>query len=148
MNWFAPIFTKLLKIFDIPLLVKIIPPERTDIEISLMVTLAINTFETIRIRFSLFSLKYWWIYFEIYFTSPSKMLIMFDFIRIIAFDILWFMSIIQDGGIFLFSTIFTLWNTQVYVCSINHSNITYVRNRPATEPVTLKVHNVKLSFDI
>jgi len=23
-----------------------------------------------------------------------------------------------------------------------------VRNRPATEPVTLKVHNVKLSFDI
>ena len=127
MNWFAPIFTKLLKIFDIPLLVKIIPPERTDIEISLMVTLAINTFETIRIRFSLFSLKYWWIYFEIYFTSPSKMLIMFDFIRIIAFDILWFMSIIQDGGIFLFSTIFTLWNTQVYVCSINYSNITYIK---------------------
>ena len=24
----------------------------------------------------------------------------------------------------------------------------YVRNRPATEPVTLKVHNIKLSFDI
>ena len=24
----------------------------------------------------------------------------------------------------------------------------YVRNRPATEPVMLKVHNVKLSFDI
>jgi len=24
----------------------------------------------------------------------------------------------------------------------------YVRNRPATEPVTLKVRNVKLSFDI
>jgi len=23
-----------------------------------------------------------------------------------------------------------------------------VRNRPATEPVTLKVHNIKLSFDI
>ena len=127
MNWFAPIFTKLLKIFDIPLLVKIIPPERTNIEISLTVTLAINTFETIRIRFFLFSLKYWWIYFEIYFTSLSKMLIMFDFIRIIAFDILWFMSITQDGGIFPFSTIFTLWNTQVYVCSINYSNITYIK---------------------
>ena len=28
-----------------------------------------------------------------------------------------------------------------------NSNI-YVRNRLATEPVTLKVHNVKLSFDI
>ena len=127
MNWFAPIFTKLLKIFDIPLLVKIIPPERTNIEISLTVTLAINTFETIRIRFFLFSLKYWWIYFEIYFTSLSKMLIMFDFIRIIAFDILWFMSITQDGGIFPFSTIFILWNTQVYVCSINYSNITYIK---------------------
>ena len=24
----------------------------------------------------------------------------------------------------------------------------FVRNKPATEPVTLKVHNVKLSFDI
>ena len=127
MNWFAPIFTKLLKFFDIPLLIKIIPPERTNIEISLTVTLAINTFETIRIRFFLFSLKYWWIYFEIYFTSLSKMLIMFDFIRIIAFDILWFMSITQDGGIFPFSTIFTLWNTQVYVCSINYSNITYIK---------------------
>jgi len=31
--------------------------------------------------------------------------------------------------------------------TINNLDI-YVRNRPATEPVTLKVRNVKLSFDI
>jgi len=48
---------KLLIFFDMPLLVEIVPPKETNIGISLMVTLIIDIFETIRIRFSLLSLK-------------------------------------------------------------------------------------------
>ena len=36
------------------------------------------------------------------------------------------------------------WYHIVYITYVDLN----VRNRPATEPVTLKVHNVKLSFDI
>jgi len=48
---------KLLIFFDMPLLVKMVPPKEIDIGISLMVTLTIDIFETIRIMFSLLSLK-------------------------------------------------------------------------------------------
>jgi len=54
----ALVFTKLLIFFDMPLLVEIMSPEGTDVGISLIVTLAINTFETMRARFSLLSLKF------------------------------------------------------------------------------------------
>jgi len=79
---------KLLILFDIPLLVKTISLEETDVKISLMVTFVIGVFKTMRARFSLLSLKFWWIHFEICFAAPSKMLMMFNFMKTIVFDIL------------------------------------------------------------
>ena len=41
-----------------------------------------------------------------------------------------------------------IWNVAAKQVTLLSVNSQIVRNRPATEPVTLKVHNVKLSFDI
>jgi len=71
-----------------PLLVEIMPPEGIDVGIGLIVIFTIDTFETMRVRFSLLSLESWWIHFEIYFAALSKMPIMFNFMRTIAFDVL------------------------------------------------------------
>jgi len=43
--------------------------------------------------------------------------------------------------------IYNYWLSGISVICC-HFCISYVRNRPATKPVTLKVYNVKLSFDI
>ena len=77
---------KLLIFLGIPFLVKIILPEWIVVGVCLMIVLVINVFETIWTRFSLFGFESWWVYFEVCFITPHKMIMMFNFVRIVIFD--------------------------------------------------------------
>ena len=58
-------------------------PEQTGIGVSLMIALVVDTFEEVRIRHVLFSLEVWRIDLEVGLAAPSKVLVVFDFVRAI-----------------------------------------------------------------
>jgi len=74
----------------------------------------------------------------------SQALSLFTFIlRNLAADLNWELTLFQTTTSFDY-----YWNQGLILISQVILIAFPIRNRPATEPVTLKVHNIKLSFDI
>ena len=63
-----------------PLLVEVMILERTDVRISLVITLVVDTFECMRAQFTLFGFKMQRIDLEICLITLGKMVMMFDFV--------------------------------------------------------------------
>ena len=69
-----------------PLPVKSVPPEQTQVGISLMITTAIQAFERMRAWFTFLGFQPWWVNLGVSFTTPAKFSVVFRFVRAVTFD--------------------------------------------------------------
>ena len=87
MNQVTSAFVKFLLFFVMPVTVETILSEGTSVQVCLMITSTIGVFEQVRVWFTFLSLKFWRVYFLVCFITPSKVMIMFGFMKTIAFNI-------------------------------------------------------------
>ena len=88
-----------------------------------MVILAVWTFEDMWAWFTFFGFKAWWVSLFISFATPTELVVVFRFMQTITFDTFKSLNSAWQHSMFLFPTIFTLWNTKVHVSSSNSGNI-------------------------
>jgi len=139
---------KLLIFLGIPFSIKAVSLERALIGVSLMIFLTIQTFECVRIWFSLFIFKSRRVSFQIRFATPSEVMIVLRFVRAIAFDAPRTLYSVRKSSMTPLLTIFALGYSWVHVCTPNscyvNSNIetsidkifcsTFILNIPDIEP--------------
>jgi len=78
----------------------------------------------VRAWFPFFHFQSWRVNLVIHLATPSKFLMVFRFMRTIAFDIFWFLDFVRECHVTPLLTIFALWYAKVYVGSPNGCNIT------------------------
>ena len=91
-----------------------------------MISLAIQAFEWVRAWFSFFCFQSWRVDLVICLVIPSKFLIIFRFMRTVAFDIFWFLDSTWECRVTPLLTIFAPQYTKVHVGFPNNCNITSV----------------------
>jgi len=89
--------------------------EWTDIEVSLMIALAVDIFEGMRARLALFGLEMWRIDFEVSLAALGKVTVVFDFVRAITFQASHILKLTCEGGVIPLPAILVLWNIRVYI---------------------------------
>jgi len=66
--------------------VETVLPIRTSVAVCLVVSLAVDTFEEIRVRLTFLYSKLWRIYVVVFFAASYLLLMMLEFVKSIAFD--------------------------------------------------------------
>jgi len=115
------------------ILVKLVFPEETVINVCLMFVFAVHILERISIRFLFLCFKPQRISFEISFATSYYFSVMFQFVWTIAFLILWSMHVTCIYSTTLLLVVFVLRNTRVYICFSNHSNISFYIKIPVNK---------------
>jgi len=88
-----------------------------------MIIFAIQAFEAVRARFTLFGFKFGWTSLKVCFIAPSKVFVVFNFVEAIVFDTSQTLSIACKCGVFPFSVVFVLGNSWVYVHFTDNSDV-------------------------
>ena len=110
-----------------PLPVKSVPPERTQVGVSLMITTAIRAFERMRAQFAFLGFQPWWVNLGVSFATPAKFSVVFRFVWAVTFDTFGSLDFARECYVAPLPTVFALWNSRVYVgSSDSHNEITDV----------------------
>jgi len=117
------ILVEFLSFSTMPLFVQTFLPIRTWITVCLMVFLAVNTLEDMRVRLAFLSSKPWWIHLGVFFAAPCFLPVMLRFMRSIVFNIPRCVWLVAEYWVFLFPAVLTLWNTRIHICAMNGGNI-------------------------
>ena len=121
-----------LVFFHMPLFVETIVLEWKGIEVCLVVTLTVDVFERMRARFALFGFETGRVDLEISLVTPSKVVVMFGFVRTVAFQISSILKSACKDYMPPLLAVFALQNTRVHVSTVNGSD---------------KVTNVEVAID-
>jgi len=132
-NWVTLTFAKFLLFFVMPVMVKIILSKRTSVQVCLIIASTIGAFEWVREWYTLFGLKSQRVCFFVSFATPSKLTMMFEFMRTIVFNIFDLLSSIQKDSMFPLPAILILENTRVYVCTSDSGNIAFYVEAPVNQ---------------
>lgn len=108
-----------------PLLVEPMFLERIYVTICLILTFTVDTLEGIRTEFFFLCLKSWRVGLEVYLATSCHISMVFDLVRIIISNTFCTVHVVCKGSMVLFSVVFVLKNTRVYVCSIDSCNIAF-----------------------
>jgi len=107
-----------------PLFVELMAPEQTGIGVSLMIASAVDTFERVRARLTLFGLKTWRIDLKVSLAALGKVTVVFDFVRAIIFQASHTLKSTCKGGMTSLSAILTLWDTRIHIGPSDSCNVT------------------------
>ena len=140
MNWFAPIFTKLLIFLSMPISIEVMSSEWAGVWVSLVFSLAINVFEWMRAQFTLLSFQPWQICLEIGFVVLYEMLIILSFIRAIALYTSQILSLIWAC---VLPAVFTLRYSRVHISTSDCSNMSSYFKTPIN-----KTFHIATTLDI
>ena len=122
-NWLVPVFIDFILFFIVPVVIKPMSLEWVLIWVSLVIALTICTFEWIRAKFILLCFKTRRIHLIVCFAVPCKIMVVFQFMWTIIFDILCFLNPAWTGSMTLFLTVVVLGHSWVHICSSDGSNI-------------------------
>jgi len=86
-------------------------PEWTHIWIGLMITLVVDTLEHVRTRLFFLSFQSRWVDLAVHLATPSKLLMVFQHLRSIAFDIFGVLDPAKSYCMTPIPAVFTLRNT-------------------------------------
>ena len=129
-----------------PFTVESVLSEWTQIGVHLVVASTIGTFECMWTRFTLLCFQTQWVRLLIGFATLTEFMIIFWFMWSITFDTFEFLDSVWKCGVFLFPTIFTLWNPRVHIsssyCSDIPSYIEALINQALSSTPTLNIPNV------
>ena len=100
-----------------PLPVKSVPPEWTQVGVSLMIAMAIRVFEQMRARFALLGFQPRWVNLGVSFTTLAKFSVVFRFVWAVTFDAFGSLDFARECCVVLLPTVFALWNSGVHVGS-------------------------------
>ena len=118
---------KFLILFGMLLLVEAISPEQACIWISLVIVLAIDIFEHMRVWFALLHFKSWEVGFSISLATPWRLMIVISWVGAVAFNTLHSLYSAHLSWVSPFPTFLALRNSWVHVCSMNSCNkISYI----------------------
>jgi len=114
-------------LFDMPLTIEPMSPKWTLNRVSLVVSFAIGAFEHMRARFAPLGFESWWVDFIVSFTAPTKLSVMFQLVRAIAFNTSCSLNPTRHGGMTPFPTILAERDTGVHVRTSDGGNkVSYV----------------------
>ena len=116
---------KLLILLGVLFLVKAMVLECVCVWISLGVIFAIKTLEGMWTQFLLLSFKTRKVCFEVGFAVPTKVIVVFGFVRSITFYTLRPLKVAHEHGVTLLPAIFTLWDAKIHISSSYRSNETF-----------------------
>jgi len=88
-----------------------------------MITLTVRVFKRVGTKFPLFHFKSRRINLEVQFAILYEMLVMLTLVWAIAFNIFWTLNPTCKNRMSPLPVVFTLRNSEVYVCSIDGSNV-------------------------
>jgi len=91
-----------------PLFVELMMPEWTGVEVSLMIALAVDIFEGVRARLTLFGLETQRIDLEVGLAVLDEVVVVFDFVRAITFQASRTLKLTCKGGVTSLPTILAL----------------------------------------
>ena len=94
-----------------------------------MIALAVDTFEGVRARLTLFGFEVQRINLEVGLTTPDKVAVVFNFVRAVTFQAsctlkLTCEGVTCEGGVTPLPTILVLWDTRVHIGLSDSYNIT------------------------
>ena len=122
MNWLFFTFMELLIFLWVLLFVEAVSLEWTHVWISLMIIFIADTLEHIRTRLSYLDFQSRQVDLVIHLVIPSKLPMVFQLMRSVAFDTLRALDPAESHCMILLPAVFTLRNAWVHICSINHCN--------------------------
>ena len=105
-----------------PLAIESVFPIRAFVVIGYVVAFTVNTFESMRVWFTLFGFETWRVQFEVSLAAPSHVSVIFDFMRATAFLTFGPMSFVRKGGMSLFPTVMILRYSWIHVRSSDSGN--------------------------
>ena len=104
--------------------VEVIIPEGTDNLSLLGDHLAVDIFKCMRAWSALLSSKTRRVCFKVCFTTPGKMMIVFNLVWSITLDVPKALEATSKGGMSPLPAVLALWDYRIHICTFNGSNIT------------------------
>ena len=101
----------------VPLPVKSVSLEWTQVGVGLVIATAVQTFEQMRTWLAFLGFQSWWVDLGVGFATPAKFSVVFGFVRTITFNILGFLDFAGECCVTPLPTVFALWNSGVHVGS-------------------------------
>ena len=102
-----------------------------------MVALTVNVFKRMRVKFALFDFETERVDLEISLAIPSKVAVMFSFVRTIVFQIPSILRLRYKGCMPLLLVVLALWNTGVHISIANSSD------KAANVEAVLENHHIR-----
>jgi len=122
----------------VPLLVKLIFPERTYIAICLILIFTVDVLEGVKTVFSFLHLKSWEVSLEVHLAIPCHVSMVFNLVRTITFDVFNTICMAYKDSMALFPAVFALGNARVHICFINSYNVAFYVKAPINKVFSLR----------
>ena len=127
MNWVSPGFLEFDVFFGVLLFVEVILLGRAFNWVSKVGIFAIEALECVRARITLLSFEPRRIWFGVSFTIPSKLTMMFSYMRAIAFYAFGSLDMAYLCWMTSLPTILTLRDTRIYIGVSHHDDTSYIK---------------------
>lgn len=131
-----------------PLSVKPMFPEQTQVRIHLMITLIIWALERMGTWFPLLCFEPQRVHLEIHFVVLGKMMVVLALMWSITLDTLWILNSTCVGTMFPLPVIITLGDAQVYICFSDSGNMSFYIKTPVNQHFTILFTLSILNIDL